>query len=259
MKRQLFNIHITFVNLIFISIIISCTTKNEKLTIATAANMQYTVNEMIDIFYSETGIECQTVVSSSGKLTAQIQEGAPFDIFISADTKYPNELFKNGFTQTEPKIYAYGKLILWTLKSDIPPSLSNLTSKKIKHIASPNPVTAPYGIATEEVLTYYKILDSVKPKLVFGESVAQTNQFITSKVAELGFTAKSVVLSPNLKEKGTFIEIDDKSYNPIAQSAVIIKNTGKDLSKSEKFFNFLFSKKGKEILKKHGYTVIDNE
>lgn len=259
MKKPLFYFQKVFIPLILISIIVSCTTKNEKLTIATAANMQYTVNEIIDVFHSETGIECQTVVSSSGKLTAQIQEGAPFDLFISADTKYPNELFKNGFTQTEPKIYAYGKLILWTLKDDIQPSLKLLTSEKIKHIASPNPKTAPYGIAAEEVLNYYKILDSVNLKLVFGESVAQTNQFITSKVAELGFTAKSVVLSPNLKEKGTFIEIDEASYNPIAQSAVIIKNSGKNSSKSEKFFNFLFSKKGKEILIKHGYTVIDNE
>lgn len=245
--------------LFFISVVVSCTTKNEKLTIATAANMQYTVNEMIAIFHSETGIECQTVVSSSGKLTAQIQEGAPFDIFISADTKYPNELFKKGFAQSEPKIYAYGKLILWSLKDDINPSLELLTSTKIKHIASPNPVTAPYGVAVEEVLKHYKISDSVKTKLVFGESVAQTNQFITSKVAEVGFTAKSVVLSPNLKEKGTFIEIDEASYNPIAQSAIIVKNKDKDSSQSEKFFNFLFSKKGKEILKKHGYTVIDNE
>lgn len=259
MKRLLFIIQNVFACLIFISIVISCSTKNEKITIATAANMQYTVKEMMEVFQSETGIECQTVVSSSGKLTAQIQEGAPFDIFISADTKYPDELFKKGFTQTEPKIYAYGKLILWTLKDDIHPSIEILTSKKIKHIASPNPITAPYGAATEEVLAFYKIFDSVKPKLVFGESVAQTNQFITSKVAEVGFTAKSVVLSPNLKEKGTFIEIDEASYNPIAQSAVIIKNTGKDYSKSEKFFNFLFSKKGKEILKEHGYTIVDNE
>lgn len=259
MKIQLLLLRNIFILLLFITIEVSCTAKNEKLTIATAANMQYTVKEMIEMFHSETGIECQTVVSSSGKLTAQIQEGAPFDVFISADTKYPDELYKKGFTHSEPKVYAYGKLILWTLKDDIIPSLDLLSSNKIEHIASPNPVTAPYGVATEEVLKYYNISNLIKPKLVYGESVAQTNQFITSKVAEVGFTSKSVVLSPNLKEQGAFIEIDDASYNPIAQSAVIIKNKGKDLSKSEIFFNFLFSKKGKEILKKHGYTVIANE
>ncbi|WP_372745323.1 molybdate ABC transporter substrate-binding protein [Lutibacter sp.] len=259
MKKLLLFIPRAFIMLIFISAVISCSTNTKKLTIATAANMQYTVNELISVFHSETGIECQTVVSSSGKLTAQIMEGAPFDIFISADTKYPNELYKKGFAQSEPKIYAYGKLILWTLKDDIQPSIELLTNHKIKHIASANPVTAPYGKATEEVLNFYKILDSVKSKLVFGESIAQTNQFITSKVAEVGFTAKSVVLSPNLKEKGTFIEIDETSYNPIAQSAIIIKNNSKSNSKSEKFFNFLFSKKGKEILLKHGYTIPAHE
>lgn len=256
MKYNLLHFRKNILLMLLMFAFVACKSTNEKLTIATAANMQYTVDELIAEFYSETGIACQTVVSSSGKLTAQIVEGAPFDIFISADTKYPDEIYKKGYATSAPKIYAYGKLILWTLHNDIHPSINLLTTNQIKHIASPNPITAPYGMAAKEVLQYYKITDLVTPKLVYGESVAQTNQFITSKVAALGFTAKSVVLSPHLKEKGTYIEIDEAAYSPIAQSAIIIKNKGKDSSNSEKFFNFLFSKKAKEILKKHGYTVV---
>jgi len=254
------SIHLTLLSVFITLVFYSCKEEtSEKITIATAANMQYAVKEIAVTFTKETGIECQTIIGSSGKLTAQIIEGAPFDVFISADTKYPDNLYSKGFTTTKPEIYGYGKLILWTLKDDIIPSIEILFTNKIQHIASANPKTAPYGIATEEVLTYYSIFKEVKPKLVFGESVAQTNQFITSKVAEIGFTAKSVVLTPVLKEKGSYIEIDQAAYTPIAQSAVILKNASENYINSEKFFNFLYSKKGKEILEKHGYTVNYNE
>jgi molybdate transport system substrate-binding protein len=246
--------------LLFLVVLLSCTSNKEQpLTIATAANMQYAVTDLCQSFFEETGIACQTIVSSSGKLTAQIKEGAPFDIFISADTKYPNDLYSNGFTSNTPKIYAYGKLILWTLHDTITPSIKKLSSPTVRHIASANPKTAPYGLITEQVLQYYNLLDSLKPKMVYGESIAQTNQFITSKAAELGFTAKSVIFTPGLKKKGNYIEVDSAAYKPIAQSAVILKSNAQNIPQSEKFFNFLFSKKGQIILKKHGYTTILNE
>lgn len=242
------------------TLLLSCTSnKKQPLTIATAANMQYAVTDLCKSFFDETGINCQIIVSSSGKLTAQIQEGAPFDIFISADTKYPNDLYAKGLTANSPQIYAYGKLILWTLNKNITPSIASLSTSTIKHIASANPKTAPYGIVTEQVLQHYNLLDSLKNKIVYGESVAQTNQFITSKAAEIGFTAKSVIFTPHLKDKGRFIEIDSSAYKPLAQSAVILKSNPENSNHSKKFFDYLFSQKGQEILKNHGYKTILNE
>ena len=229
--------------------------KEPKLTIATAANMQFAMEEISAVFEQESGFKCEIIVSSSGKLTAQIKEGAPYDIFVSADMKYPLELFNTGFTTREPTIYAYGKLILWSMIDSIKPSVDLLLQKNIKHIASANPKTAPYGIATEEVLNHYKIFDRTKSKLVYGESVAQTNQFITTKATEIGFTAKSVVLSPIVKGKGNWVAIDENTYTPIKQGIVIIKNSPSYSEKKELFYNFLFSKKGTVILNKFGYAT----
>ena len=227
----------------------------ERLTIATSANMQYAMKDLVRAFTEKTGIACETVISSSGILTAQIREGAPFDLFVSADMKYPTELFRDGFTVSEPEIYAYGKLILWTLDPGLDPSLVLLTSDRIRHIALANPKTAPYGTATVEALENAGIYEKVKYKLVFGESISQTSQFIVSGAAEIGFSAKSVVLSPDLEKKGNWIEVEENNYTPIAQGVVILKNRKKRIQQAEKFDEFLFSENGREILNKFGYSV----
>jgi len=251
---RLFKTVIILFTTLFISF--SCKQHKEpKLTIATAANMQFAMEEISAAFAKESGIKCEIIISSSGKLTAQIKEGAPYDIFISADMKYPLELYNTGFTTSKPAVYAYGKLVLWSMIDSIKPSINLLLQKNIKHIASANPKTAPYGIATEDVLNHYKIFDGIKNKLVYGESVAQTNQFITTKATEIGFTAKSVVLSPIVKGKGNWVAIDESTYTSIKQGIVIIKNSPSSSEKKEIFYNFLFSKKGSAILNKFGYTT----
>ncbi len=241
------------VSLLFLTA--SCTKQdNNTLTIATAANMQFAIQEIITSFTQKTGIPCDVVITSSGKLTAQIQEGAPYDIFISADMKYPETLHKNGFTAKSPEIYAYGKLVLWSISDEIQPSIESLTDKQIKHIAMANPKTAPYGEAAIAVLKHAGIYDLVTDKLVYGESISQTNQFIISGAAQVGFTAKSVVLSPQMEGKGQWIAIDKNLYTPIAQGAVIIKKDS--ISEATlKFYKFLFSPKSKEILENFGYLA----
>lgn len=227
---------------------------SQKLTVATAANMQFAIKALIQSFTAKTGIECETIISSSGKLTAQIREGAPFDVFVSADTKYPTDLFESGLTKAAPEIYAYGKLVLWSMRDSIEPSLDILTEDHIKHIALPNPKTAPYGVASSEVLRKYGIYDNVEDKLVFGESVGQTNLFISSGAVEIGFTAKAGVLSPSTKGKGQWQDVDSDLYTPIAQSAVIIKGS-KGVAQARAFYDFLFSAKGQAILKEFGYSM----
>ena len=229
--------------------------KSNKLVIATAANMQFAIQDLTEAFSQQTGIECETIISSSGKLTAQITEGAPFDIFVSADMKYPETLHRNGFTAAPPQIYAYGQLVLWTMLDSLRPSIELLYNKSTKFIALANPQTAPYGLAAMEVLQHYRILAAVEDKLVYGESIAQTNQFIISGAATMGFTAKSVVLSPEMKGKGEYMEIKSDLYSPIAQGIVLLKNDEESLFRAQQFFDFLFSSNGQSILKQYGYLI----
>ncbi len=236
--------------------LISCQQKNtDELTIATAANMQFAMKALVKEFTQKTNIECELVISSSGKLTAQIIEGAPYDVFVAANMKYPEAVYKKGFAANPPKVYAQGNLVLWSTSDSVTVSLSALTVANIKHIALANPKTAPYGVAALEVINHNQLFDSIKDKLVYGESIAQTNQFITSQSAQIGFTSMSTVLSPQMINKGKWIELDNSIYSPIEQGAVIIKHNGKDGANAQNFYNFLFSKEAQRVLKEYGYSV----
>jgi molybdate transport system substrate-binding protein len=239
---------------LFFIILIACQNKpSEKLTIAVAANMQSAAEDLKKAFKSETGIDCDLIIGSSGKLTAQIMNGAPYDVFLAADMNYPQALFEANRTLTKPTVYAIGKLVLYSCKEDVKPSLDNLTNPAIKHIAISNPKTAPYGKAAKEVLINLGLFEQVEYKLVYGESISQTNQFIESKAAELGFTSLSTVL--NRAKTGSWSVVLDSLYTPIYQGIALIKQTEIQNKKSEQFRDFLFSNNGKNILKKHGYSV----
>jgi len=234
-----------------------CQKKAEQkaLRIATAANMQYAMEAITEAFEKETGFRCEVILGSSGKLFAQIREGAPYDLFLSADLKYPETLHDLGLTAAPPRIYANGQLVLWTLSDALTPSLEGLKSDTIAHIALANPKTAPYGRAAMEVLAANGLYDSLQKKLVYGESIAQTNQFITSGAATAGFTSLGTVLSPEMKGKGHWIPIDRNTHSPIEQGVVLLeKKNGKHLA-AESFYAFLFSPKGKEILQNFGYSA----
>jgi len=228
--------------------------KTDSVIIAAAANMQFPLEKLTEVFTKQTHIKCQIITGSSGKLTAQIIEGAPYDIFISANNMYPNQIHLKGLTQYPPKIFGYGKLVLWTMKNELKPSLDALTNHQIQHIAIANPKTAPYGQAAIEVLEHYQLLDTIKTKLIYGESVAQTNQFIHLQSADIGFTAKSAIYAPTLKSKGHWVEIPDRMHRPIAQTAVLL-NHQNTRSNARRFYNFLFSDKAIEILEDFGYLV----
>ena len=225
------------------------------LRIAAAANVQYAMRELAEVFEKKTGIRTDIIVGSSGKLTAQILQGAPYDIFVSADMKYPMELYKNNFARDEPVVYALGKLVLWTLRNDISLSIDSITAKNITHLAVANPEIAPYGQAAVAALRHYDKYELIKEKIVSGESIAQTNQFVLTGAAEIGFTAKSVVLAPELKGKGRWVEVDPASYPPIQQGMVVLDNPKGAVQKSQKFYEYLCSPQGQEILAGFGYET----
>ncbi len=249
--------------LLFLVIVAGCSNKNgsgqktEKLIVAVAANVQFAMQEIEKNFEEETSISVEQVISSSGKLTTQIMQSAPYDVFISADMKYPDSLFQNGFAPAPARVYAYGTLVLWTVRDfDLSNWQELLTSDSIQKIAIANPATAPYGVQTVGLLRQYNLYEVVQSKLVFGESIAQTNQYITSGACELGFTAQSTVMASEMQGKGKWIEMDASVYQPIEQGVVITAHGEKEHpTASQRFFAYLFSEKGRAIFEKYGYKL----
>lgn len=233
----------------------SSSASQEPLLIATAANMQYAIREIATVFSTQTNTPTELIIGSSGKLTAQIKAGAPYHIFISADPKYPAELKQAQFTTSDATIFASGQLILWTTNEDLTPSLDLVVDPQIKHVALANPGTAPYGAAAVAVLEYYNLENTISEKLVYGESISQTNQFIHSGSADIGFTALSTIHAPNLKNLGKWIPINPESYHLVEQSMVTLNNSGIMKETADAFSKFLSSPPARQILRKHGYEV----
>ena len=227
----------------------------QPLHIAVAANAQFVAVKLKEAFKNETGIDAELIVGPSGKLTAQIEQGAPFNVFLSADMKYPEELYNKGLTTAKPKVYAYGTLVLWTLKNvNLAKGLSILLNNDIQKVVIANPKLAPYGEAAIQVLTMQNLLSQIQQKIVYGESIGQVNQYLLSGAADAAFTAKSVVLDSAVNSNGKWIEVNQNWYNPIAQGVVVIKQSKvAQMNAANRFCQFLFSKKAKEILKNYGY------
>lgn len=229
--------------------------QNKKIRVATAANMRAAMEELTKTYTKKSGLEFELVVGSSGKLTAQILEGAPYDILVAANMKYPEAVFKGGKSLGPPKVYAHGQLVLWSMVENTSVSINDLSQSQIEHIALANPKTAPYGVAAIEVLQHYGLYETLGPKLVYGESIGQTDQFIISKAAQVGFTALSSVLSPEIKGKGRWVLIDPSLYTRIGQGVVLVHREQDHNPEVQGFYTFLFSKEAKEILKEFGYLM----
>ncbi len=251
MKKALFTLFFC------LSFVLSGSVIAETLTVAVAPNVKYAFDDLQAEFKKETGIDISPVFSSSGKITAQVRHGAPFDVFMSADMGYPETLYKDGYADEPPRIYAYGALVLWTMKDlDMSKGVELLKDSTVEKVAIANPKVAPYGKEAIKVLKYYKLHDAIEPKLVYGEDVSQTSMYIASRAADIGLTAKSVVVSPEMKGKGKWIEIKKKSYDPIAQGAVILKHGREtNASAAQRFHDFLFSPKARAIFERYGYGL----
>jgi molybdate transport system substrate-binding protein len=232
----------------------------KSINIAVAANVSYAIGDLIKKFneiYPETKVN--VTLGSSGKLTAQIKNGAPYDLFLSANMDYPNALFKTKDAIFEPKIYAKGSLALLSVKQrNFKHGLGVLQSKLVKRIALANPKTAPYGKATKEALMKLGIYESIKSKLILGESISQTISY-TMMAADLGIVAKSSLFSKKMKKYKKnihWIEIDSSLYTPINQGMVLLKKASNN-KQAKEFYHFILAKDGKNILKNYGYSVID--
>ncbi len=227
----------------------------QNLKVAVAANLQGVIKVLQKDFAGKTGIEIEPIVGSSGNLSNQIKNGAPFDVFLSADIAFPEDLYKAGFATAKPIVYALGSLIICSNQNL---NLNNweklLQSDQIKKIALANPATAPYGKAAAEVLQRKAILQKIQPKIVYGESIAQINIYLTTGVADVGFTTEALISDAANKQKLYWKRIDPKLYQPIEQGMVILKHAEKK-KQADQLFKYMQSASARTILKKYGYRI----
>lgn len=236
----------------------SCQNENPNaLRIASAANMRFALETIVEEFESQSGVKCEIVYASSGKLCAQIESGAPYDVFLSADYHYPKYLHDLSLAN-EPELYAYGQLILWSKTY----SQEELTSSWINDpsckVAVADSILAPYGQATHAYLTNRDILGSIANRIVTGESISQVNQFVHTGAAKIGFTSHSTIKADIQDLDGAWMLIDKSLYPPIEQCASIL--TTKEIHpQAALFLDFLLSEKGQKVLSQYGYLPVETQ
>lgn len=231
---------------------------SQEITVAAAADLTYALKEIATDFEKQSGAHVNVSFGSSGNLSTQIANGAPFDVFFSADIGYPKQLEKDGLTEPSTMYqYAVGRIVLWVPKEskiDVSKGISSLNSADVRRIAIANPQHAPYGRAAVSALTSAMVYENVKDKLVFGESVAQATQFVASGNAQIGIIALSLALSPAMVDKGRYWEVPLDSYPPIEQGAVVIK-TSKNKATAKAFLVYVRSPEASAILKHYGFFL----
>jgi molybdate transport system substrate-binding protein len=227
----------------------------ETITIAAAANLRPAMEEVVKRFkIAHRGDEVILVFGSSGKAHAQIQQGAPYDLFFSADTALPQDLVNKGYAASEVKFYATGRLVLWRTNRSAPITLKDLTAASIKRIAIANPKHAPYGKRAEEALRKMGLWEEVKPKLVYGEDIMQTAQFVQTGNVQVGIIALSLALNPQLAKRGSYWLIPDTLHQPLEQGYVILKHAAhKGLA--HKFAAFISDHATRKVMTKYGFTL----
>ena len=228
------------------------------LQVAAAADLEPVLPPILEAFLSATGIPVHTTYQASAALAAQIQNGAPFDLFLSADLNYPKRLVDAGLADSASlTAYAKGTLVLWTRKDSglPPPSLDLLRSPDLKRLAIANPERAPYGRAAVAALTSLRLYGAVKPKLVTAENISQTAQFVDSGNADAGLISLTSALTPRLSSAGTYFVIPRELYPPIEQGAVIIASTTQHAA-AQKLLDYLLSDPARAQLVKSGLTPI---
>jgi molybdate transport system substrate-binding protein len=234
----------------------AATAHAEKITIAAAADLKFAMDEISTSFkQSHPGNEVEVIYGSSGKFHTQIQQGAPYDLFFSADIGFPRELAKRGLAASDVKPYAVGRIVLWSADRDATKmTLANLTDPRIARIAIANPKHAPYGKRAEEALRASGLWDTVQSKLVFGENIAQTAQYVQSGNAQVGIIALSLAVNPELAKKGGYYLIPGSLHNPLEQGYIITKLGGnKPLAKQ--FSDYMGSKQVRGVMTKYGFVL----
>jgi len=229
-----------------------------EISIAAASDLNFAFKELVVEYEKATGNHVKLSLGSSGNFYAQIQNGAPFDLYFSADIGYPKKLEEAGLTVPGSLYrYAVGRVVLWAgaaSRLDVSKGLDVLREPGIRKISIANPKHAPYGRAAVAAMESFHVYEAVKEKLILGENVSQAAQFIESGACEVGIIALSLALSPAMADKGVYWEIPAEAHPPLEQGAVILKQS-KSSEAARRFLEFLQSSSGQDIMKRYGFTV----
>jgi len=230
----------------------------QEITVAAAADLQFAMEDVAARFQKETGKTAKLIYGSSGNFFQQIQNGAPFDMFFSANLDYPKKLEAAGLTEPGSYYqYAKGKIVIWVRnesKLDLSSGMKVLLDPSVKKIAVANPQHAPYGQAAVAAMQNEKIYEQVKDKFVLGENISQTASFVVSGSADAGIVALSLALSPNMKDKGRYAEIPADEYPPIEQACVILGSSN-NKETARQFLSFVKTTAIGDVLKSYGFDV----
>lgn len=238
------------------ALLLATTARAEKITVAAAADLKFAMDEIVTSFNkSHPKDQVEVIYGSSGKFFTQVQQGAPYDMYFSADINYPRELAKNGLAASDVMPYAVGRVVLWSNSMDATKmTLASLTDPKIAKIAIANPKHAPYGKRAEEALKASGMWDKIQSKLVFGENIAHTAQFVQTGNAQVGIIALALALNPELSKKGGFYLISDTLHQPLEQGFIITKG-GADKPLAKQFTQYMTSKETRRIMTKYGFVL----
>lgn len=230
----------------------------ETLSIAAASNLVYAL-DAVNAAFRESAPEISLTVATgaSGSLVAQIRHGAPYDVFLSADLDYPRALIASGHAAADTlTTFATGRLVLWTTRPGVPlDSLAGtVRSDLVRKLAIAHLETAPYGRAARETLERLGAWTDVQPKIVIGENISQTAQFVETGNADAGFVALSLVLSPKLTDRGRWLEVPAELHSPLDQGAIITRRAAKNPA-AARYLAFLRTERAQQILQRFGYAV----
>jgi molybdate transport system substrate-binding protein len=234
--------------------------QKRTLTIAAASDLKFALDELLEEFRAQhPGADVQVTYGSSGNFLAQLSNGAPFDVFLSADVAYPRKLAEQGLVADEVFLYAVGRIVVWVPKDSPLPleqrGLEALREPAARRIAIANPQHAPYGRAAEAAMKSLGVYDTVKDKLVLGENIAQTAQFVQSGAADAGIIALALALAPAMKAQGSYWEVPLDTYPRMEQGGAILENT-KELELARRFRDYLLGTEGKAMLKRYGFSLV---
>ncbi len=233
-----------------------------ELTVAAAADLNYAFKDLVAEFERQTGEHVKLSLGSSGNFYSQISNGAPFDLYFSADIGYPKKLIHEGLAVPNSLYhYATGRIVLWVPKGsklDVTKGMDVLLDPSIKKIAIANPKHAPYGRAAVAAMEHFKVYDRVQEKLVLGENVSQAAQFAQSGAADIGIIALSLALAPPVQAIGTYWLIPQEAHPRIDQGAAIVKSS-KHLDSGKKFLEFLQTPAARAVMKQYGFLLPGEE
>lgn len=223
--------------------------------IAAASDLKYALDSIVAVYQKQHAATIQPIYGSSGKLYEQILNGAPFDIYLSADIRYPEELSEKGHTASEVYPYGVGRLVLWSKRINTGErGMQALKDPAVKKIAIANPRHAPYGQRAKETLIHYGLFEGLEKRLVFGENISQAAQFVTTGAADMGIIALSLALSPAMQRyTSSYYLIPEDSHVPLIQGGIITKY-GAGKNPVNLFFEFLKSETAVAILRAYGFT-----